>query len=366
MTVSAPPLSPTLQLEFVSQYPAPPAERLRHGNTALLEQYLNSWTRMFGGPNHQEDGDFENFVETMARFDAAGRVFGYGNTTVKNHAGEHLVSHFQLLDGAPILPGEEAVPDFIFGPVATWGQGHHHRNEGIDIVDRYWDIPAFKELSGRRWELAGFYPDNPADRGILQVIQGMFDDGVRSFVVKGTEPKTLLVKFELANRPASLFGSGIPSAVMDGVMHREGHSGVFLVQEWIPMVHEYRIFMAGPAPVAGAGCIEDFTPLNGLGDAFDARTEGVRGEGEIVNDPARVAELVGFARTAGALLHSQAPELGAAWVMDLAQNPVTGEIVVIELNPPRNAGLYASSPAAWMEGVRNYLQRGEALLVPHT
>lgn len=356
MTVFAPPLSPNLQLEFVSRYPAPPAERLRHENTALLEQYLRSWTRTFGEPNYQEDGDFENFVETMARFDAAGRVFGYGNTTVMDHAGEHLVSHFQLLDGAPILPGEETVPDFVFGPVATWGSGHLHSSEGSDIADNYWEIPAFRELSGRRWALAGFYPDDPDSRDLLEVLQAMFDDGIRSVVVKGTAPKTLLVKFDLTVRPVSLYRD-IPMGITDGVMHREGDSGVFLVQERIPMVHEYRIFMAGPVPAAGAGCVEDFTPLDGRGETFDTRVEGVRGSGEVIHDPARVAGLVDFARDAGALLHGQAPELGSAWVMDLALNPVSGEIVVIELNPARNAGLYASSPTAWMEGVRGYLQR---------
>ena len=355
MTVTAPPLPPTLQLEFVGQYPAPPAERLRHANAALLEQYLNSWTRAFGEPNYQEDGDFENFVETMARFDAAGRAFGYGNTTVINQAGEHLFAHFQLSDGAPILPGEEVEPDFVFGPVATWGYGHQHRSGDSTIADRYWDIPAFKGLSGRRWELAGFYPDDPGARDIVQVHQAMFDDGVRDFVVKGTEPKTLLEMFSLTARPEELYGGELPSDLTDGVMHREGNSAVFLVQERIPMTFEYRVFMAGPNPVAAAGCIEDYTPLDSRGAVFDPRFEEMRGSGDVVWNQMLADEMKLFARHAGQLLYGQAPQLGAAWVMDLARNADTGEIVVIELNPARNAGLYASSPNAWMEGIRSHL-----------
>lgn len=349
------PQSPRLLLEFVSEFPAPPVERLQHENFGLLSQYLKSWTRLFGEPNHREDGDFEHFVENMARYDAAGLAFGYGNTTVMNHAGEHLVSHFQLLDGAPILPGEETEPDFVFGPVAKWGHGHQYRSEGSDIADRYWDIPAFRQLSGRRWELAGFYPDDPNARDLLEVLQDLFDDGVRSFVVKGTEPKTMLVKFDLAQRPVSLYGDEVPSEITDGVMHREGHSNVFLVQERIPMVHEYRCFMAGPVPASGAGCIEEFTPLDGHGDAFDIRVEDVRGSGTVANNDAMVRALKDFAGYAGALLYGQAPQLGHAWVMDVALNSSTGEFVVIELNPPRNAGLYASSPQAWMAAVRGHI-----------
>lgn len=138
-------------------------------------------------------------------------------------------------------------------------------------------------------------------------------------------------------------------------MHREGHSNVFLVQERIPLVHEYRFFMAGPSPASGAGCIEDFTPLDGHGEAFDIRVEGVRGSGTVENNAAMVGALKSFAGYAGALLHAQAPELGHAWVMDVALNPATGEFVVIELNPPRNAGLYASSPETWMAAVRGHI-----------
>lgn len=62
-----------------------------------------------------------------------------------------------------------------------------------------------------------------------------------------------------------------------------------------------------------------------------------------------------FAEIAGRILHEQAPELGAAWVMDLAINQATNEVVLIELNPARNAGLYASCPSAWMSGVRDWV-----------
>lgn len=354
--------APKLLLEFAGRYPAPLPREIQHENTALLGQYLNSWTRAFGELNHRSDGDFENFVETMARFDAAWRAFGTENTTVRHLAGPHLES---LCDfhGAPILPAEQALhpaADFVFGPIASWGNGH--RVVGMDgAADTYWEIPAFETLSGRRWQLAGFLPDDQNEPDLLGVLQGMFDDGVRDFFVKGTAPKTLLSEFRLTVRPTHLLGHGteIPSEVFDGSMHLEGRSKVFLVQEAIPMIHEYRFFMAGPRPASGAGCIEHFTPLDSTGTAFDGRTEGRRGSGAVSDTWDEVVKpMLEFAENAGALLHSQAPELGAAWVMDLAVNSETGQIVVIELNPARNAGLYASSPSAWMGGVRDYLAAG--------
>jgi hypothetical protein len=349
--------APQLLLEFNHNFPAPMPEKLQHENAPALAQYLNSWTRAFGEPNHREDGDVEHFIENMARFDAASRAFGYANTRILHTAGKHL-SSLCGFDGEPILSAEEALlpePDFVFGPVSSWGSGHG--NSDRDIADHYWDIPAFEELSGRRWALAGFFPDDQNEPDLLAVLQGMFDDGVRRFVVKGTAAKTLLVDFTLTVRPATLFGRGteIPPEVTDGVMHREGHSRVFLVQEHIPMVDEYRFFMAGNQPASGAGCIEHFTPLDSRGTAFDGQVEGKRNSGNVRDDVEVVNRLREFAMVAGRGLHDQAPALGAAWVMDLAINQDTGDVVLIELNPARNAGLYASSPSAWMGAVRDWV-----------
>ena len=286
-------------------------------------------------------------------------AFGYPHTTIRHRANHLNMNWLFDFDGEPIAPAEEAelpAPDFVFGPVSSWGDEHRTGREG-DPADHYWEIPAFEKLSGRRWALAGYFPDDQNEADLLAVLQGMFDDGVRDFVVKGTAAKTLLVKFSLTVRPTDLFGRGteIPSEIMDSALHLEGRSRVFLVQEQIPMVDEYRFFMAGNRPAAGAGCIENFTPLDSRGTAFDGRVEGKRNSG-CVRDDVKVADRLRiFAEAAGTVLHEQAPDLGAAWVMDLAINQDTGEVVLIELNPARNAGLYASSPSAWMGAVRDWV-----------
>jgi hypothetical protein len=132
------------------------------------------------------------------------------------------------------------------------------------------------------------------------------------------------------------------------------------------MVDEYRFFMAGNQPASGAGCIEHFTPLDSRGTAFDGRTEGKRGSGMVAENTVTVDRLRAFAADAGRILHEQAPELGAAWVMDLGINQATDEVVLIELNPARNAGLYASCPSAWMGAVRDSLAGAATFDFDHT
>lgn len=354
---------PQLRFELNGRFPAPLASQLyqrgsKSANPELLAQYINTWIRTFGPMDHHVDGDFEHFVENMARVDAATRSFGYENTTVELNPTPNMSALYNFADGCPVLPDEATLPDFVFGPVVSCSNGHpgpHDRGP----AGCYWNIPAFKELSGRRWMLAGLRPDDQNEPDLLGVLQSMFDDGIRRFVVKGTVPKSLLEQFTLTVRPTSLYGRDceIPAEVLDATMHLEGESDVFLVQEHIPMTHEYRFFMAGAQPAAGAGCIEHFTPLDHDfdGSDFDPRTESVRGSGDVSSTPVLVERMRQFATQAGSVVHAQASDLGAAWVMDLAINADTDEVIVIELNPARNAGLYAASPGAWMSEVRNYL-----------
>lgn len=359
--------APQLLLEFAGQYRAPLTDELysraqQSENPELLEQYVNTWTTTFGPLNHHDDGDFENFVETMARFDSAWRAFGPQNTMIRHLTSEHE-SSLHRFDGVVVVPTDEVAapaPDFVFGPVSSWGSGHgQDAEQASDPADNYWHIPAFKELSARKWMLAGYFPDDPNHPDILEAIQELFDQGVRRFVVKGTSSKTMLEIFELTVRPTEMYSSSseIPGEITDGVQHLEGRSEVFLVQEFISMNNEYRFFMAGNQPASGAACIEDFTPLDSRGTAFDVRVERRRHGGAIREDQEVVHRMLEFAQSAGKLMHEQAPALGTAWVMDLAINPTTDQVVLIELNPARNSGLYASSPTTWMSGVREWLEQ---------
>lgn len=312
---------PTATLDFRAGFPAPPIEQLQD---TRLNSLMALWTRLVGPINHKPHRDYEEFVEQLFRLDAAVQAFGEQHCTVGPAGGG---------------------TDFVWGPIGSWGSSH---GADVEPADTYWDIPAFRKFSGRRWALAGLVPD--AGPGHLEVIARLHGQGVREFLVKGTDSKSMLVRFSLGDKYST---SDIPSDIYFGAMHREGQAKVYLVQEAIPMVDEYRLFMVGSDPATGAGCIEDFTPLDNRGDAFDPRVNGVRGQDPTRTDQGRVAELIEFGRAAGAALFADAPDLGPAWVMDVAMAP-TGP-VVIELNGARNSGLYASRPETWLSASKAFI-----------
>ncbi|PQZ93657.1 hypothetical protein CQ018_08315 [Arthrobacter sp. MYb227] len=69
---------------------------------------------------------------------------------------------------------------------------------------------------------------------------------MHTLVVKGTQPKTGIWKFTLAERPRDYCSPVMPEDFTEMVGYQViGASEVFLVQEWIPMVDEYQLFMAG-------------------------------------------------------------------------------------------------------------------------
>ena len=122
-----------------------------------------------------------------------------------------------------------------------------------------------------------------------------------------------------------------------------GRKDALLVQDFVEMKHEYRIFVVDGVPGAGAGCIEEFTPLNNEGKAFDERTRETRispdGSGrEVVARPDVVARYKAAAPGIVKDLIKGNPRM-RTFVLDLCH--VGDQVAVVEVNGVRNAGLYA-------------------------
>lgn len=146
------------------------------------------------------------------------------------------------------------------------------------------------------------------------------------------------------------------------LIRMEGRTGSFLVQGWIPMTYEYRLFFVDGVPITGAATIEEFTPLDcqvdlhphqrhlrldaqmrrtrdnavvaaGLGRDLDVADIMVETRADLVARYARFAQELSQELPVG--------QAGSTVVIDVAINPDTDEIVVIELNTLPNAGLYA-------------------------
>ena len=144
----------------------------------------------------------------------------------------------------------------------------------------------------------------------------------------------------------------------------EGRKDAFVVSEVIPMTNEYRVFVIDGVAVSGAGCIEEFTPLDNLGADFDPQMRAHRGNGiaadddsPVRSDPALRDRYLDFINEH---LIGLAPE-DATVVIDLALNTDTDEIVVIEANSVSNAGLYASNPQAIFDALVATANRGYQL-----
>ena len=137
-----------------------------------------------------------------------------------------------------------------------------------------------------------------------------------------------------------------------------------VAQDLIDLQWEYRLFVVDGEVVSGAGCVEEFTPLDRTpGRPFDTLVRQYRGhhspEGKspaVSNQPWIVAELVSFGRTV-------AREHGGTVVIDVAIDAATGQPVVVELNTLPNSGLYASDPWAVARALVQAADRGYVLPV---
>jgi len=131
----------------------------------------------------------------------------------------------------------------------------------------------------------------------------------------------------------------------------DGVRSAFLVSPWIEMTYEYRVFVVDGIPVTGAGCIEEYTPLDHSGSGpFDPAVRLHRGNSvaatvnsAITHDSRTVR--MHLAAAAPVIAHMAARGL-RTYVVDMAYVPDRNDSVVVEFNSMPNAGLYACDAQA--------------------
>ena len=107
------------------------------------------------------------------------------------------------------------------------------------------------------------------------------------------------------------------------------------------MEYEYRFFVVNGEVVTGAGCVEEFTPLNNRAQ-FDDRMRQVRSEGgPVTSQPEILERYLSFAKQAASEFSAEG--LLNTYSLDLATGS-DGQTLIIELNGLPNSGLYASDP----------------------
>lgn len=326
--------------------PRPSAPEARALQGHLLATYSKHVTPVHWG----HGGDWEDFFEQAYRLNAALEGFGARNVWVQVDGGS-VARNAATWEQRPVADLQH-LP--IYG--AQTGRRGHYLHVTVDdrLADSYATHQAFLTAAGRPFRVAGYATET---NDIVQVIQRMSREGVTDFFVKVNPSKTGMFSFTLPPAAsAEVIRRRFLSEAIESVMHLEGKEDAFFVQGLVDMRYEYRLFVVNQRIVTGAGCIEEHTPLDNLGDTFDPRVRRNRPQRTVVEShPSIVGRLVTFGEGVVEQLAAEVPDLGT-YVLDVALGP-SGEPLAIELNGMLNAGLYACQPT---------LITGALSLAPHT
>jgi hypothetical protein len=215
--------------------------------------------------------------------------------------------------------------------------------EQARLASAYYRYEAFRSRAGRRLAVCGFGLEGRGTE-LGDVLAGWSDEGVRKVFLKSVEAKQFAFGTDLPESfHAEQAGSLIYQELDCNALWLDGLPEAIIAQEFVAMEYEYRVFVVGNTVVAAAGCIEEFTPLDNQGDAFDTQLRRHRqAKTPVEPAPEIVGLLTAFARDAVDALAREVPEL-TDYVIDVALGP-GGEPLIVELNSLLNAGLYASRP----------------------
>lgn len=225
--------------------------------------------------------------------------------------------------------------------------------EGMDASDRFLMHPLLKRYGGRRYQRVTFDTERQRPDSAAHWLAHLAEQGVERGVLKAAQHKGGIWFLDLDPDP-DVMTRRIQDTLDWAVVRLDGTEKALLAQEWIPMRHEYRLFVVDGVPVTGAGCIEEYTPLDHdpTRGEFDARTRRVR------NDPDSPVEDRPDLAQDYRLFAQRVCDGQGTFVLDLATHADTGKTIVVELNALPNSGLYASDVDALMRALITADDRG--------
>ena len=209
---------------------------------------------------------------------------------------------------------------------------------------------AFAAHAGRRVRTGTVPPDDDANPGkprLYDVMAEMVTEADGDFLLKIVIPSKTAPN-QRVHFPKGSTARDASNAVFDAfdwaIMSAEGLDDAILVQDYLPMGNEYRMFVMNGEPVCGAGCVESLCPLERTADGkrYDPKIETRRNSGVVRADPALAMRFLAKAREIAIDLHDADHDM-LDYVLDLATTD-EGEIIMIEANPISSSGLYAIDP----------------------
>lgn len=232
--------------------------------------------------------------------------------------------------------------------------------KNADRINHYGELESFQKNAGRALHLAHFPGEpNTTDTPFLGTatpgkdLDAVLADMPETVIVKQVWPAKAFPVFEAKNDGRS--GTSLLMETMDFHLCRfEGDQNALLIQEKINMRFETRLFVVDGTVVTGSGVIEAHTPQDNVCVDVNPFFEETRNDGtRLVNH-----ELGQDFRIAGdAFAQKILEECGLdAYVLDVALND-DNEIIIIELNPIPQAGLYGANADLLMESILTYATR---------
>jgi hypothetical protein len=317
----------------------PPSEPLpSHPIFETWEQFI--------GPITPSDDDYEYFVEEAFRLHSAVTSFGAENIWLAEFRGEKLGQAKNLITGE-----WKTTEELSQGGASTYGAVRgttRHSGWFSNPVDDYCILEAFKSNAGRVTGIGGFNDKEEEEcaSSIDDVLIAIKEAGADKALLKRRHAKLPLVPLNLENwEPGvSLISCTEPDEGWS-LINDEGVRNAYLVQEVIPMRYEYRFFVIRGKLVTGAGCVEEFTPLDNDGKAFDSRVREYRSEecpSPIEDRRDILDQFLAFAEKVVEELTVECPEFDR-YVLDVALGK-DDEPVIVEFNSESNAGFYACQP----------------------
>jgi hypothetical protein len=197
----------------------------------------------------------------------------------------------------------------------------------------YWTMPGFLELAGRSIKVCDL------DQADLEV-RRLHLEGKDAFV-KATRDKYFVKHIPVG----ASFWEALDAMVYSFI----DEEACLLVQEYVAMTYEYRLFVVDGQVVTGAGCIPWKTPLDNTAlydpAMIEHRTDTKVGGPAMSN--LRLDQYLSFASEAVDQLG------GGSFVLDVAM--INGEVAIVELNPMRlgQVGLYAANVNALVNAILN-------------
>lgn len=322
----------------------------------VLARLAATWAEHVGPADPGPGGDFEDWVESAFRVQAALDVLGL-DVEIDDDNPTARAAMARMLGGEPD-PGDDVLElGVVFGRHAL------PADESDAIASGYLTLETFARRAGRRIVLADALSGDEHDADAVMARLAAERPGTGAFFVKARATKVLTVRARagqtLMDAVREQHGDGAEWAVIG----MEGAHRPLVVQDYVPMRFEYRVFVAGHEPVTGAACIEAHTPLDRLADpgdplpAFDPVLREHRAAGApVAVDRATRDTLVSYAQFVAGELADEAPAM-RDYVLDVALGP-DDKPLVVELNARTNAGFYASDPHALVAA----LARAEGLV----